>query len=100
MSGKVKPKQVEVRRIGHSLQEFREMYDKDVIVPKKVREALKKLGNRWIPEAEFIRMAMISQADMGNYREQFAEHIVMVDSVKRVWVGTRALAAELRGSVK
>lgn len=86
-------------RIGKSLQEFRAAHDKNFIVPNKIRAALKNLGSGWEYEAAFIRLAGISQSDMGNFREQFSEHIVLVDRTKRVWAGTKATAAALREMV-
>lgn len=99
MSEKAKSK-VEVKRVGHSLQEFRAAHDKSFIVPQKIRAALKALGDGWEYEAQFTRMAGISQTELGNYREQFSEHVVMVDRIKRVWAGTKAAAAKLREMVE
>lgn len=89
----------QIGKVGRSLQEFRAAHDKNFIVPGKIREALKSLGDGWEYEAQFIRLAGISAVDMGNFREQFAEHIVVVDRTKRVWAGTKATASKLREMV-
>lgn len=87
----------ESNRTGKSLAEFREAYDRDYIVPRKVREALNALGDSWEYEAEFVRRAGVSFADLGRYRDQFAEHVVVLNrDSRRAWAGTVALAAKMR----
>ena len=86
-------------RVGFTRDDFRQKYDKSFIVPARIREALKKLGpNRYLPEGEFIRLAGISPQDMSVYRNQFEDdHVVTVERSKRLWCGSKALAAEFRG---
>lgn len=84
------------RRVGKSLLEFRSQYDKDFIVPHKVTQALKALGNKWEYEVEFARLAGVGLADLGNYRSKFAEHVVSLRDSRRVWAGTTALAKTLK----
>ena len=83
---------------GRSLDEFKRQYNKDYIVPTKIREALKALGAGWKYEPEFAKDAGVSLADLGNYRSQFADHVVPLkrDS-RRVWAGTVAFADKLKG---
>jgi hypothetical protein len=84
-------------RAGRSLSDFRNQYDKDVIVPSKIRTALKELRSSWVYEKEFVHMTGVSFNDMGNYREMFADHIVNLrQENKRVWAGTPKLAIQLR----
>ena len=88
-------------KVGKSLAEFRSKHDKDYIVPKKIADALKMLGNGWENEVDFIRLAQLSTTDLAMYRDQFAEHWVVVDrSGKRVWAGTKTLAEEMRGMLR
>lgn len=85
---------------GKSLSAFRREYDKDTIIPEKVRAGLKELGASWEYESEFVRRIGVSFADLGNYRDEFAEFVVFVRrDNKRVWAGTKAFAAQLREMV-
>lgn len=82
---------------GRSLTEFKQTYDKDTIVPGKIRAALEKLGDSWCYEKEFVEMSGVSFGDLAAYREMFEDCWVYIkrDS-KRVWAGTPEFAAKLR----
>lgn len=84
---------------GKSIEDFRAAHDKSWIVPRKIRDALKALGSGWEYEVNFLKLAGLSTTDLANFRDQFAEHIVLVDRVKRVWAGTKETAAKLREMV-
>lgn len=83
---------------GRTLADFRSEHDKSFIVPQRIRDALKKLGNGWEYEVGFMRLASLSTTDLAAYRDEFSDHIVMVGgrNTKRVWVGTKELAAQMR----
>jgi hypothetical protein len=85
---------------GKTLEDFRIAHDKNYIVPKKIKDALAKLGESWEYEIDFMKIAGISTTDLVNFREQFESHIVAVKSNgshrKNVWAGTVAFAAKLR----
>jgi hypothetical protein len=85
--------------LGNSVEEFRRTYDKSYIVPLKVREALAKLGNGWMRELEFAKLAGVSANDLAAHRAEFEDHIVTLngnDRGRRAWAGTKALASKLR----
>lgn len=91
------------------LAEFRKQYDKDVIVPEKIRAALETLakkrkdGTAWLSEVPFLKAAGLSTTDLALFREQFADFYVNVGterSPKRVWFGTKKAAAAARETVK
>ena len=88
---------------ARSIDDFRALHDKNVIVPRKIQaaldEMLKEGPENWSYEAEFIRRAGISQTDMGLFRDNFAAHIVETrdKSAKRVWFASAKVAAKLRG---
>lgn len=84
---------------GRSLDDFRSTHDKSYIIPKRIRSGLEKLGGGWAYEQEFCKLAGVSAQDLAIHREPFAEHIVLVERTKRVWAGTKALAAKLREMV-
>jgi len=85
------------RGAGKSFDEFRAQYDRDVIVPGKIRAALKALGNTWEYEANFARAAGVSSADLGSYRDQFAAYWVQVKrDGRKVWSGSRNMVEQMR----
>ena len=88
--------------VGRTLAEFRAAHDKAVIIPKKIQEGLKALGPKgWLYETLFARSAGVSLADMGNFRDQFAAHIVEVNrDGRRAWAGSPGLAKEMRESIR
>lgn len=90
---------------GRSLDDFRAAHDKNYIVPKRIRDSLKQLGDSWEYEVDFLRRCSLSTTDLAAYRDEFeADHIVIVagnsrSSAKRVWAGTKELTAKLREMV-
>lgn len=86
-----------VKKFGRSLNDFRATYDKSYIVPKKIREALKRLGTGgWAYEIEFVKEAGVTLGDLGGFREQFAEYIVPLRDSRRAWAGSPSTAKQLR----
>lgn len=83
---------------GKSLQDFRAEHDKSFIVPKRIREAITKLGDGWLYEVEFLRLAGLSTTDLAAYREEFLEYTINVGgkTPRRIWAGTKALAQKMR----
>lgn len=93
---KIEPKTV---KGGKTKEDFRASFDKNFIIPRKLQEAINKLGaDQWEFEMEFARAAGVSQTDLGRFRDQFEEYLVVTTgkNPKRVWCGSRELAAELR----
>ena len=89
------------RASGKSLEEFRSAHDKNYIVPKKIKDALSKMGDSWEYEIDFIKTAGITTTDLVTFREQFENHIVAVkvngsSHKKNVWAGTIPFASKLR----
>lgn len=89
----------EAKPSGKTLADFRAAHDKSYIIPQRIKEGLKKLGDGWEYEAAFMKIAGLSTTDLANYREGFTDHIVLVERTKRVWCGTKALADKLRAMV-
>lgn len=85
---------------GKSLDDFRAAHDKSYIIPKRLNEALEKLGESWMYEIDFCRMSGVSTIDLASYREEFEDFWVEVSTgnrtPKRVWCGTKAFANKLR----
>ena len=91
-----KPQPACTRNGGRSLAEFRAQYDKNFIVPAKIKAALAALGASWEYEVQFARSAGVSLADLGNYRDQFAGYVVALRESRRAWAGTTATAKAMR----
>jgi hypothetical protein len=88
----------QVKKFGRPVSDFRAEYDKSYIIPKKIKDTLKRLGGGgWAYEVEFAREAGVSLSDLGNYREQFMANIVPLRDSRRAWAGSEATAKQLRG---
>ncbi len=85
-------------KVGKSLDDFRNTFDKATIIPAKIKKALEKMGpNNWMYESEFAKLAEVNLHDLGNFREEFAAYVVTIgrDS-KRAWGGSPATAQKMR----
>ena len=84
---------------GRSLTDFRKAYDKDTIIPSKIKAGLTELGQSWEYESEFVKRCGISFNDMGNYRDQFEGNwMVIRGDGKKVWSSVK-LIEEMKGMV-
>jgi hypothetical protein len=91
-----KPSTVAVKK-GKTLADFRNTYDLSTIVPKKIKEGIKSLGNSgWEYEVEFARMANVRLIDVANFRELFVDYIVNLKDNRRVWAGSVQTAKTMR----
>jgi hypothetical protein len=87
-------------KAGKSIADFRATYDKDFIIPQRIRAGIKALGAGWEYEVAFAKLAGVSLNDLGNYREQFADYVVTLKrDGKRAWAGTVSMAKAMRGMV-
>jgi len=89
-----------------TLADFRAAHDRNVIVPNKIRAALAamlKIGpEEHEYEGDFIKKAGISQTDMGEFRDQFIKHVVVVaarsgKAGRKIWFADPKIAAKARG---
>lgn len=87
---------------GKTLADFKAMHDPNVIVPAKIKKALADMEaenpENWEYEQPFMKRAGVSQTHIGQFREQFVEHIVETSgkNPKRIWVCTKKAAAKFR----
>jgi len=96
-AGKVTPAGVKFNTVpGRTLSEFRSTYDKGTIIPAKVKAALKTLGSGWEYEVQFAKLAGVSLSDLGNFRDQFSDHVVTLRESRRAWAGTKATATAMK----
>lgn len=82
------------------LSSFRAVHDPNVTVPAKINSAFEQLRKAegkeaWRYEGDFMKLARISQTDLGRFRAQFAGHIVETKgrNAKRVWFVDKTVAA-------
>lgn len=88
-----------------TIADFKAAHDPDVIVPTKIRAALASLvkegAENWEYELDFAKRAGINNTQLGAYRDQFSDHIVLAANTgrtpKRAWVGDAKVAKKLRG---
>lgn len=87
------------------LAAFRAAHDTNVIIPAKLRAALADLEAKdgpqsWEYEAEFLKRAKVANAQLGAFRDEFAEHVVEVGgrNPKRIWFATKKTAAAARAT--
>jgi hypothetical protein len=87
-----------VKPRSKSIDDFRATYDKDFIIPKRIKEALEKIGEGWEFEADLIRLASVCQTDMGTYRDNFAEYFIQTGgkNPKRCWSGSKETIRKMR----
>lgn len=85
--------------IGKSLSEFRETFDKNVIIPRQIREGLKKLGNAWDYEAAFAKACGVSITDISNFRDEFSDnwHSLKREG-RRVW-GSKSMIKSIKATL-
>jgi hypothetical protein len=92
---------------ARTVADFRENFDKDVIIPRKIQAALdamlKEGAENWEYDADFVKRAGVSQSDMGRYRAQFEKHVILTANVnkrgpRKVWFASAKVAAKLRGN--
>lgn len=85
-----------------TLADFRAIHDKNFVIPNKIKAGLEALGNDgWEYEADFQRLCGVSTTDFAKFRDQFEEYYVTTSGTnpKRVWAGSKALAAKMREMV-
>lgn len=99
-----------------SLATFKANHDPATVNPNKIRAALDRMKAEQGPEAyayeqtdpeggvPFMRLAGVGTVLLGQYREQFAGHIVTIKDqtgmrrpARRVWFATVAAATKARG---
>ena len=93
-------KSVAKKVAGKTLADFRAIHDKSTVVPGKIKEGLVKLGkDGWDYEPEFVKLCGVSVTDFSRFREDFEDYYVIVGGTrtgKRVWAGSKELAAKMR----
>lgn len=93
---------------GRTLADFRNAHDRNVVIPNKIRAALVAMAREgpehFVYEQELLALASISVGDLAKYRDQFADHILVVShangkafaSPKNVWFHDPKIAKKLQ----
>jgi len=85
---------------GKSIDEFRARHDKGFIIPRRIEDGLKAMGEGWEYEAQFARIAGVALTDLSAYRDQYADYIVLLNrDGRRAWAGTKETAERMREMV-
>ena len=84
---------------ARSVADFRNTYDLNTIVPKKIAAGFKQLGAGWLYESEFAKAAGLTMKDIGMFRDNYAAHIVVVGDSRRIWAGKKTVAEQMRAMI-
>ena len=84
---------------ARSVTDFRNTYDLNTIVPKKIAAGFKQLGAGWLYESEFAKSAGLTMKDLGMFRDNYADHIVVVGDSRRIWAGKKTVAEQMRSMI-
>lgn len=92
------------KQAARSIADFRAAHDTSYIVPTKIKAALAAMDGGWLYEGEFVKLAGISLTQLGLFREQFEEHLVVLKGTthggRRAWASTKAVAKQMREMVQ
>lgn len=82
--------------LNRSVEAFANIYDKDTIIPQKIRDGIKTMPD-WLYEMEFAKHAGISLGDLATYREEFIDQVITLKrESRRVWAKDVETANKLR----
>jgi len=84
---------------ARSVADFRNTYDLNTIVPKKIAAGFKLLGAGWLYESEFAKASGLTMKDLGMFRDNYADHIVVVGDSRRIWAGKKTVAEQMRSMI-
>lgn len=94
-----KPTRQSKAKRGMSLDELNAKFNPDVLIPNKIRAALKQLGNSAVDETEFRKLCGTGNHQLSLYAGLFEDHIIVVREngrQRRLWAGTAEFAASAR----
>jgi len=97
-----KPK-VNGKRIGLSLDELNAKFNPNVIIPAKITQGLKTLGEGALPNEEFRKLVGVSTLQLSTFADQFEEYQVTIKDQGRprtLWCGTAAFAKRVREEIE
>lgn len=95
-----------VKAKAKTISDFKNLHDRSVIVPRKIKDALAKMfadgRENWEYEGDFIKLAGIAGKEITDYREQFKAHIVETPAAngrepRNVWFADVKAAKKIRG---
>lgn len=89
-----------------TVDDFKNLHDTSVIIPRKIKTALDKMRaegrENWEYEGDFVRIVGVAASQLPAYRDQFQAHIVIAPSVsgkaaRICWFADVKVAAQVRG---
>lgn len=84
---------------GMSLEDLDNKFNPNVIVPKRINEALVKLGDNAMTVEDFRKFSNVSTTQLALFSSQFEDYQVTVRNggkPKTLWCGTKAFAKKAR----
>jgi hypothetical protein len=97
-----------LKTAASTVDSFRNLHDRSVIVPRKIKTALeamlKEHRESWKYEGDFIKFASISATEWPQYREKFKAHVIETPpangkGVRNVVFADAKVAASVRKSI-
>lgn len=87
----------------NDLSAFRSQYDRNVIIPNKIKAALarmlKESSEAWLENGDFSKLSGVGLTELGTFKTQFEKHIVEVGGSgrgKRIWFADPKVATKAR----
>lgn len=84
---------------GMSLEDLDNKFNPNVIIPKRIKEALVKLGDNAMTVEDFRKFSNVSTTQLAMFSSQFEDFQVIVRNEgkpKTLWCGTKAFATKAR----
>lgn len=84
---------------GLGLAELNAKYNPSVIIPAKIRAALKTLGEKALPSEEFRKLVGLSNLQLSQFAGAFENYQIVVKDSGRprvLWAGTLKFAEKAR----
>lgn len=97
-----KQEQKAVKKIAKmNLEELNARYNPNVIIPNKIKAALKEVGNAAVAEDELRKLTGLNANQLAQFRAEFENYLIPVrDPASRhpryLWAGTPEFAAAAR----
>ena len=95
MSTKAKAK----AKVGLSAADLDAQFNPDSIARRKITAALAQLEDRALPPEQFRKLCSLSNSQLGQYIDEFADHHIRVRVNGRIvilWAGSKKFAREQR----
>lgn len=82
-----------------SLADIDRRFNPNVVIPAKIEEALKNLGEAGMLAVDFSKFAGVNVLQLSLFADQFEDYLVIIrdnGKPKTIWCGTKGFAAKAR----